>query len=47
LEQENSKLKRLLAEAGRSGTFYLAHTATMRKGDAGSGVMKIVAVRNS
>jgi hypothetical protein len=33
--------------AGRSGSFYLAHTATMRKGDAGSGVMKIVVVRDS
>lgn len=32
---------------GRSGTFYLAHTATMKKGDAASGVMKIVVVKDS
>jgi hypothetical protein len=32
---------------GRSGSFYLAHTATMRKGDAASGVMKIVVVKDS
>ncbi len=33
--------------AGRSGSFYLAHTATMRKGDPASGVMKIVVVKDS
>jgi len=31
----------------RSGSFYLAHTATMKKGDAASGVMKIVVVKDS
>lgn len=32
---------------GRSGSFYLAHTATMKKGDAASGVMKVVVVKDS
>jgi hypothetical protein len=32
---------------GRSGSFYLAHTATMNKGDAATGVMKIVVVKDS
>ena len=32
---------------GRSGSFYLTHTATMKKGDAASGVMKIVVVKDS
>jgi hypothetical protein len=32
---------------GRSGSFYLAHTATMRRGDAASGVMKVVVVKDS
>jgi hypothetical protein len=32
---------------GRNGSFYLAHTATMKKGDAASGVMKIVVVKDS
>jgi hypothetical protein len=31
----------------RSGSFYLAHTATMKKGDAASGVMKVVVVKDS
>lgn len=31
----------------RSGSFYFAHTATMTKGDASSGVMKVVVVKNS
>ena len=31
----------------RSGSFYLAHTATMKKGDAASGMMKIVVVKDS
>ena len=31
----------------RTGSFYLAHTATMKKGDAASGVMKIVVVKDS
>ncbi len=33
--------------AGRSGSFYLMHSATMNKGDASSGVMKIVVVKDS
>ena len=32
---------------GRSGSFYLMHSATMKKGDASSGVMKIVVVKDS
>jgi Protein of unknown function (DUF3224) len=32
---------------GRSGTFYLLHSATMKKGNAASGVMKIVVVADS
>jgi hypothetical protein len=32
---------------GRSGSFYLAHTATMKKGDPASGVMKITVVKDS
>lgn len=32
---------------GRSGSFYIAHTATMRRGDAASGVMKVVVVKDS
>ncbi len=31
----------------RSGSFYLAHTATMNKSDPASGVMKIVVVKDS
>jgi len=33
--------------AGRNGSFYLMHSATMKKGDASSGVMKIVVVKDS
>lgn len=32
---------------GKSGTFYLAHRATMTKGDTASGEMSIVIVRGS
>jgi hypothetical protein len=32
---------------GKSGSFYFAHMATMKKGDAASGVMKIVVVKDS
>ena len=32
---------------GRKGDFYLMHSATMKKGDASSGVMKIVVVKDS
>ena len=32
---------------GRSGSFWLSHVATMSKGDAKSGVMKVVVVKNS
>ncbi len=32
---------------GKSGSFYLAHRATMTKGDAASGVMNIVVVKGS
>jgi hypothetical protein len=32
---------------GKSGSFYLAHRATMKKGDAGSGEMDIVVVKES
>jgi hypothetical protein len=31
----------------RIGSFYLAHTATMKKGDAAPGVMKITVVKDS
>ena len=41
MEQVTGKL------GGKRGTFYLAHEATMTKGDAASGEMKIVIVRNS
>jgi hypothetical protein len=33
--------------AGKTGTFYLSHTATMTKGDAASGEMHIVVVKGS
>lgn len=33
--------------AGKSGSFYFSHTATMKKGDAASGVLKIVVVPGS
>ena len=33
--------------AGRSGSFYLMHSATMKKGDASSAVAKIVVVKDS
>ena len=33
--------------AGKKGTFYLSHTATMTKGNAASGEMHIVVVKNS
>ena len=33
--------------AGKKGSFYLAHTATMNKGDANSGAMHIVVVKGS
>lgn len=32
---------------GKTGTFYFSHTATMTKGDAASGVLKIVVVSGS
>ncbi len=32
---------------GKSGSFYLAHRATMKKGDAASGEMSIVVVKGS
>jgi hypothetical protein len=32
---------------GKHGTFYLAHRATMTKGDASSGVMQVVVVKGS
>ena len=32
---------------GKTGSFYFSHTATMKKGDASSGVMKIVVVAGS
>lgn len=32
---------------GRSGSFYLMHSATMKKTDPSSGVMKIVVVKDS
>ncbi len=32
---------------GKSGSFYLMHSATMKKGDASSGVMEIVVVKDS
>ena len=41
LEQMTGKLGQ------RSGSFYLAHKATMTKGDAASGEMNIVVVKNS
>jgi hypothetical protein len=41
MEQVTAKLE------GRSGTFYLAHRATMTKGDAASGEMHIVVVKGS
>jgi hypothetical protein len=41
IEQVTGKL------GGRSGSFYFAHTAVMTKGDAASGVMKIVVLRGS
>ena len=33
--------------AGKTGTFYLAHRATMTKGDAASGEMNITVVKGS
>jgi hypothetical protein len=41
LEQVTGKLN------GKSGGFYLAHRATMTKGDAGSGEMHIIVVKGS
>ncbi len=41
MEQVTGKL------GGKSGSFYFAHTAVMTKGDAASGVMKIVVVKGS
>ncbi len=41
MEQMTGKL------GGKSGSFYLAHRATMTKGDAGSGEMNIVVVKGS
>ena len=41
MEQMTGKLR------GKSGTFYLAHRATMTKGDAASGEMNIVIVKGS
>jgi hypothetical protein len=41
MEQVTGKL------GGKSGTFYLAHKATMTKGDAASGEMSIVIVKGS
>ena len=41
MEQMTGKL------GGKSGSFYLAHRATMTKGDAASGVMNIVVVKSS
>ncbi len=35
------------ALSGKSGSFYLAHRATMKKGDAKSGEMNIVVVKGS
>ena len=35
------------AVAGRSGTFYFLHRATMMKGDAGSAVLEVTVVPNS
>jgi hypothetical protein len=32
---------------GKTGSFYLSHNATMKKGDAASGVLKIVVVAGS
>jgi len=32
---------------GKSGSFYFAHTAVMTKGDASSGVMRVVVVKGS
>jgi Protein of unknown function (DUF3224) len=41
VEQMTGKL------GGRSGSFYLAHRATMRKGDAASGEMNVEVVKGS
>ena len=41
MEQMTGKL------GGKSGSFYLAHRATMTKGDAASGEMNIVVVKGS
>ena len=41
LEQMTGKLGQ------RSGSFYLAHKATMTKGDAASGAMNVVVVKDS
>lgn len=41
LEKVDAKLK------GKSGSFYFSHTATMKKGDAASGVLKITVVAGS
>lgn len=41
LEKVDGKL------GGQSGTFYFSHIATMKKGDASSGVMKIVVLAGS
>lgn len=32
---------------GRTGSFYFSHTATMQKGDAASGVLRIIVVTKS
>jgi len=41
LEKVDAKLN------GKSGSFYFSHTATMKKGDAASGVLKITVVAGS
>ncbi|MES2108043.1 MAG: DUF3224 domain-containing protein [Bacteroidota bacterium] len=41
LEKVDAKLN------GKSGSFYFSHTATMKKGDAASGVLKIIVVAGS
>jgi len=41
LEKVDAKLN------GKSGSFYFSHTATMKKGDATSGVLKITVVAGS
>jgi len=41
LEKVDAKLN------GKSGSFYFSHNATMKKGDAASGVLKIIVVAGS